>query len=82
MAYIFLFFPTCHKCMQMLQERMYKDFKSKMKEVQRKNEEEKQKLQKDLDKERRNLKEQRKGIEKDVSQWNPSNSNYIEQSKM
>ena len=51
----------------MLQERMNKDFKLRMKEMQRKNDEEKQKLQKELDKERRNFKEQRKIIEKDVN---------------
>ena len=51
----------------MLQERMNKDFKLRMKETQRKNDEEKQKLQKELDKEHRNFKEQRKIIEKDVN---------------
>ena len=53
--------------MQVLQERMTKDFMMKMKDVQRKHEHEKQQLQKELDKERRSIKEQRKLIEKDVS---------------
>ena len=53
--------------MQTLQERMTKDFTTKMKDLQRKHEQEKQQLQKELDKERRSIKEQRKLIEKDVS---------------
>ena len=52
--------------LQALQERMVKDFKSKMKEVQRKHDDEKHKLQKDLDKERQKMKDHKKSIEKEV----------------
>ena len=51
---------------QALQERMVKDFKSKMKEIQKKHDDEKQKLQKDLEKERQKTKDHKKSIEKEV----------------
>ena len=49
---------------------MTRDFKARVKEIQRKHEEEKHGLQKELDKERRNFKEQRKAMEKEVRKNN------------
>ena len=53
--------------MQTLQERMTRDFKAQVKEINRKNDEEKQRLNKQHEKEKGSLKTQMKAIEKEVS---------------